>query len=296
MRRRTAVVAAAALGAVALGALAWILTRAPGPEETARAYLSALADGDTGALAAMSGTVDDSALQAFAGAHHYIDDPQIEGVVPGQDGFTTVRATASFDGRRHELSFAVVRSGAGWELGGEFLGSLAIRATFGAPVRVGGVVVDDGDASLFPAVYEVEAAPGVLTGSTLVAVTTRREIVDVEIEVAPDAATVVQPQLEAYAQTCTAGGASIPPQCGLRIPWAADLTTMERVAFRVERMPQVSLSPDATSFAATGGVVIATVTGATRSGEQAAYTYRDDSWTLRGSIMFDGIDTVLQVH
>lgn len=299
MKRRTAVIGGVVVGAAAIATtiIALVLVAPSDPRPAAERYLAALADGDTESLAALTGSLDDgTALEAFAGAHQYIQDAQIEDIATGQDGFATVRATAVFDGERRDLSFALARTGNDWELGAEFLGFLAIRATFGAPVQVGGVVVDDGEASLFPAVYEVEAAPEILAGSTKVAVTTRREAVDLDLEVAPDAVAVLQPQLESYAAKCTAGGASIPPQCGLRIPWAADLASMERVAFRVERMPQTAVAADARSFAATGGVLVATVTGATRSGQPGSFTYRDDAWTLRGAIAFDGIDTILEVH
>ncbi|MBD3942375.1 hypothetical protein IF188_11760 [Microbacterium sp. NEAU-LLC] len=101
---------------------------------------------------------------------------------------------------------------------------------------------------------------------------------------AVDLPTAVERQLHAYADACTQPATTVPDHCGIVIPWAADLAELTGVAFRIEQRPTVAISPDSSSFDATGGVLVATVTGTTRDGATATFTYRTDTWTLRGDI------------
>ena len=56
------------------------------------------------------------------------------------------------------------------------------------------------------------------------------------------------------------------------------------------------LSADATGFDATGGVIVATATGASRAGGPESFTYRADDWSVRGSVRFEGDQMVLAVR
>ena len=84
-----------------------------------------------------------------------------------------------------------------------------------------------------------------------------------------------------------------PPSCGISIPWGADLASADGFVFRIETLPILAL--DATGgFIASGGSYVATVSGQTRAGTPAAFTYRDDAWTLRGAFTFEAGEFVLQ--
>ncbi|GAA5197308.1 hypothetical protein [Microbacterium jejuense] len=111
-----------------------------------------------------------------------------------------------------------------------------------------------------------------------------------------DLPTAVQEQVDAYADACAEPAAAVPGHCGIVIPWAADLAQLTSVAFRVEQRPTVAISADGGSFAATGGVLVASVTGTTRDGVAATFTYRTDAWTLRGDIDDEGDRIVVSVR
>jgi hypothetical protein len=106
----------------------------------------------------------------------------------------------------------------------------------------------------------------------------------------------VQEKLDAYADACARPATVVPEHCGIVIPWAADLASLTRVAFRIEQYPVVSISADGATFDATGGVLVATVTGTTRDGSPGVFTYRADDWSLRGDIRLDGARTVVSVR
>ncbi len=110
-----------------------------------------------------------------------------------------------------------------------------------------------------------------------------------------DLTTIAQDELDAYADACTREATEVPPHCGLRVPWAADLATLDRVVFRVEQYPAIALSSDERTFSATGGVVVATAYGTTPDGAPARFTYRDDDWSLRGLVTRAGDELVLSV-
>lgn len=99
-----------------------------------------------------------------------------------------------------------------------------------------------------------------------------------------------------YLDDCTAPADSVPEHCGMRVPWAADLASLERIEFEVEKAPSLATNPDAHRFVASGGVLTATATGTTDEGETASFTYRTDAWTLRGAIEDDGEQVVLSVR
>ena len=311
MVKRAAVVGIAVAGAilVAGGGLAWwALSRGQSAEDAARSYLAALTAGDLEAIDAMRDPLpepqEDVLGQAFLGASGYIADPRIEEVDESADGVVEVRASAELAGERRELRFGLEGEGSGWVLAGDHTGTLTVDAAVadGAAlewVTVGGALARAATPlALLPAEYVVSAAPpGILEGSADVAVVPGAPgSVSLTAAVAPEATERVQEQLDASADTCASPAAAVPDDCGIVVPWAADLASLENIAFRIEQHPTVTLSPDARSFDATGGVLVATAHGVTREGAAASVTYRTDDWSLRGSVQLEGDRVVLSVR
>lgn len=284
---------------VAAGALWWFATRAPGPEVVAQDFLTALSEGDgERAVTFVDEAPDASVGDALTGAAAYLSDPVVVRVTDADDGRARAEVTFVLDGADRSASFGLVETGEGWRIAPDALGAVTPTTTIGDAVTVGGVLAAAATPTpLFPAVYDVAAAPaGILTGSaTAVVLPGSAEDVAVTASLSPDAAVAAQEQLDAYATGCTAPAATVPENCGIRVPWAADLGALTGIAFRVDTMPVVAFSADARTFAATGGVLVATATGTTRDGSTASFTYRADDWALRGSVAFAGGEMVLSV-
>ena len=301
-------VAAAAL-LVGAGLAWWSLARPPSVEDAARSYLDALSAGDFASIDAMrSMHLDDATEQviadAFAGADGFVEDPRIEEIDPGPD-MTRVRASVELDGERRDVFFVLGNEGGRWALVGDYLASLEVAPVLsgtdspaGDSAWVGGTLAPAGTpVPLLPAEYGLEPAPrGLLSGSGSVALSNDESVtVTLEASITPEATSAAQAQIDAYADECTQPAAAVPANCGLRVPWAADLATLTSTAFRIDERPVLALAPDGRSFAATDGIVVATATGATRAGATASFTYRADDWALRGSLSFQGDEMVLAV-
>ncbi|WP_144877103.1 hypothetical protein [Microbacterium sp. 1.5R] len=94
-----------------------------------------------------------------------------------------------------------------------------------------------------------------------------------------------QAELDEHLEQCTATGApngTVPESCGIRIPWGAEFSTVTDARFRIERMPQITLSDD--GFVAEGGALVATVTGTGQDGAPRTETYRTENWSVRGDV------------
>lgn len=296
--KRGAVIGIAA-GAVALvaagGILWWMLGRAATPEQTAETYLRALSEGDAGGIRSLLAEEPDgfdTIAEVFEGADGYVDVASFE----VRDD-RSVRAEVVFGDQPAVVGFTLAQTAAGWRVTGDFLATLTVSSTIGDAVRVGGVLVPTGDVLLLPARYDVVAAPaGLVDGTTTVDVTNDEPVsAAVEASVSPAATAAAQQQLDAYLSACTRTATSVPDHCGLRVPWAADLARLDEIAFRVDTPPVLSLSADAGSFAATGGVIVATATGTTRDGAVGSFTYRAEDWALRGIVSFSGDTMTLGV-
>lgn len=310
--KRAAIVGIAVAGAVIVvgGGLAWWTLSGGGPsaEDAARSYLAALAAGDLDAVQAMREPLppaqEELLENAFLGASEFISDPRIDQLTERSGGLVQVRASAELGGDRLDLAFQLEDDGDGWTLVGDHAGGLTVDATLGgAPlghVLVGDVVAPAATPlALLPAEYPVDAAPrGILEGSIDVAVGAGTPTTaTLTASLAPGASEIVQEQLNAYAEECTAPAEVVPEHCGLVVPWPADLSSLERMTFRVERYPAVVLSADARSFDATGGALVATAHGQARDGGgPASFTYRTDEWALRGSVALEGDRVVLSVR
>lgn len=307
--RRGAIVGIVA-GAVALVAAAgvtwWLLSRPPSAEDAARAYLDALTAGDAEAIAAMMPDDDaaSTATDAFAGAVTYIEEPQLGDVQQDGDGLARATAAVTLGDEDRTVSFGLQEDDGRWMLTPDSLAELTVEATIPprtslAAVRVGDALVPTAAPILvLPAVYEVAATPaGIVAGSSTVAVSTDRPAqATVAASLSPDATARAQEQLDAYAAMCTEPASGVPEHCGIVVPWAADLAALDRIAFRVEQSPVVHLAEDASGFDATGGALVATVTGTTHDGTAGSFTYRTDEWALRGSMRFEGDDLLLLVR
>ncbi len=294
------------IGAVLLAAVTatvvWWLSSRPGTADTAAlAYLRALEAGDPEAVEALLGApLDDTVRDAFASAEAYIAEARIASLDETTDGRAIVTADADIGGTAHGISFVLTERDGGWKVAPESLATLRVDTHPGDSVWLGDVLVPAGtDLDLLPARYAVEAAPrGILSGTATADALGDDEVQIVELEaaLAPEATALAQEQLDAYVDTCTATAAEVPANCGIRVPWAADLTSVESIAFRIDERPVVALSPDGTGFDATDGVIVATATGTSRSGGTESYTYRADDWALRGSVAFTGDEMVLSVR
>ena len=150
---------------------------------------------------------------------------------------------------------------------------------------------------LLPALYDVLPAPvGILTGATTAAVSPgAATTAALEPQLSDAALETAAAQVQAHLDACTAPTDAIPENCGIRVPWAADLALLTTLSFRVETAPTLAFAVNLSSFAATGGVLVATASGTTRDGSAGTFTYRTDDWSLRGGMSFTGNQLVLSV-
>lgn len=290
--------------AVGAGIAIWAVTRSPTAEDAAMDYLEALAAGDYATISAMRDQPLDEAAErivedAFAGASNYLTDPEIEEIAE-TSGVTGVTATADFAGDRRTVFFMLGSDGDSWRLTGDYLGAVDVATNVGNAVWIGDALAPaHTDVPLLPAVYPVGPAPsGILVAEPQEVAVSNDETsaVTLEASLSAEATAAAQTQLDAYADGCAQASDAVPANCGIRVPWAADLATLTSIAFRIEAYPAVALSSDARSFAATGGAFVATASGTTRDGSAGTFTYRAGDWALRGSLRFEGDEMVLAVH
>lgn len=98
---------------------------------------------------------------------------------------------------------------------------------------------------------------------------------------AAPAAERAQAALDDLLTACADSTASEPPEhCGIRIPWGTEFSTVSSIRYRVEKLPALVLDGD--SFTASGGALIATVSGTGQDGAARTETYRTDDWAVRG--------------
>ena len=294
------IVAAGAVLIAAAGLVAWLVSRPPSAEAVAEDYLRALAAGD---LARVEGLLAEDqdlgvARTAFSGADSYISDYTFD-MDDADRGSRTVRAEVMLAAEPGVLGFVLIQQDGRWKVGGDHLAEVTIQTSIGDSVRIGGALVPAGaPVSLLPAVYTAVAAPAdLVTGESSAAVTNERSVaMSVDATLSPNAVAAAQQQLDVYADACAEPAAAVPANCGLRIPWAADLATLSSIDFRIDAHPVVTIADDACTFSATGGDIVATATGTTREGVPGTFTYRAQDWALRGSIVFEGDEMVLAVR
>jgi hypothetical protein len=303
VKRSTVVILAltgVAVVAAGAGIAVWSTTRTPGPSDVAMTYFTALASGDAQAALAVTDTPDTEhgdLTAAYQGAQERVADPRVTESVQAAD---SARVVVAYDiGREpHESELDLIRTADGdWALTA-VTGRVLVTSTIGDAVAIGDLTVPAADeVALLPGGYAVDALPRGLVEGSASAVITPGQLTTVALEttVAPAATAAAQEQLDAYATTCTQPAAAVPANCGIRVPWAADLASLSSIVYRVEQLPTIALAEDAATFAATDGIVVATARGTTRDGRSATFTYRTDDWALRGTITFSGNEMVLAV-
>jgi hypothetical protein len=297
---------------VAVGAgvtlVAVTATRAAEPDDAAADYLAALAAGDGARavqlLAEPAGDLDPAEL--LAGASELLSAPEVVAVdrSAGDEGRAEASVRFALDGQRWDATLALRSIDGQWRVESGGLAPARVTTDIGDRVAIASVALPAGDVRLLPAVYPVSAEPAALldgeaslralpegAGSAPMPAVAR-----VDATLSPDAAAQAQGFVEEYARTCTLPASSVPAACGLRIPWSADLAALDRIAYRIERMPNLSIAGDGASFAATGGVLVATATGAGHDGSPASATYRNDDWSFRGIVRVEGDQLVLGVR
>ncbi|WP_261164577.1 condensin complex subunit 2 [Microbacterium sp. Marseille-Q6965] len=297
-RRRTALVLAlVAITVVVIGAAtAWWLTAGGSePRATAQRFLDALVAGDAEALRVVT-DADDDALALFAQAREHASGAAL-GAVETDGDDALLRATVTLGGERAEVAVPMRRLGETWIV--QSATALTVTPGLGDAFAIGDAAFSADEAPrLLPALYEVAPLPAeVLRGSAEVAILPGQETaaLDLDVAIADDATAVVQQHLAEHAADCAAATDAIPDACGIVVPWAADLRALERVAFTVERVPEVSLDTAAMAFEATGGALVAEVTGTAHDGTARTFSYRTDDWIMRGALAFRDAQLVLMV-
>ncbi|HET8926807.1 MAG TPA: hypothetical protein VFN24_03155 [Microbacterium sp.] len=290
-------IVAGAVVVVAAGAgIAWWLLRGETVEQAAERYVQALEDGDRETLEGFLAGDDsrDHVLDLFDGASGHISAASVS---PPLDD-NSFRVEVTLDGQPGVIGFLLAQESGTWRLAADSLAQIDISSSLGDSAQVGGVTVPLGATLALPAVYPIAPAPAdLLDGGVSVAVTNETPVsVNLEASLTPEATAIAQEQLDAYAAVCAEPVTAVPAHCGLRVPWGADLTALSSLDFRIEKTPQVTLAADATSFAATGGQIVATARGTARSGGDGAFTYRADDWSLYGDVMFEDDQMVLAVR
>lgn len=295
-----AVVAAGVVLLAVAGLVLWLLQRPPGPQAVAEDYLRALAGGDaeTALDLVASDSLDPSMIEAaFAGATATISDATVTGV--SEDGDTaTASITYTIDSTSGSGELMLQQTPTGWRVAPDGLGTVTITSTLGDAAAIGTAVFGVNEpVVLLPALYQIEAAPvGILTGAVTIAVAPgSAATAALQPQLSDTALETASAQVQAYVDACTAPADAVPEDCGIRVPWAADLATLTSLTFRVETAPTLAFAEDLSSFAATGGVLVATASGTTRDGSAGTFTYRTDDWSLRGGMAFTGNQLVLSV-
>lgn len=295
-----AVVAAGVVLLAVAGLVLWLLQRPPGPQAVAEDYLRALAggDADTALDLVASDSLDPSLIEAaFAGATATISDAEVTGVI--EDGETaTASITYTLDSTSGSGELMLQQTPTGWKVAPDGLGTVTITSALGDAAAIGTAVFGVNEpVVLLPALYQIEAAPvGILTGALTVAVAPgSAATAALQPQLSDTALETASAQVQAYVDACTAPADAVPENCGIRVPWAADLATLTSLSFRVETAPTLAFAEDLSSFAATGGVLVATASGTTRDGSAGTFTYRTDDWSLRGGMAFTGNQLVLSV-
>lgn len=284
--------------AIAVAGILWWTTRPSGPEDAARAWLDALADGDAPrAVAVMADDTAASLGEALVGADALLADPAIEEVIADGEDAAEAVVTFSLAGETQQARLPLVRTTSEWRVAGDALGVMSVATTLGDSVTVGGVPVAAGELRLLPAVYPVAAAPADLLDGSATAIVLPGAMTGVELDpvLSPAAVDAAAAELDAYLAECTQPATAVPENCGLRVPWPADLQSLDGLSYRVEQSPALALADDGRTFVATEGVVVATATGVGRDGMPARVTYRDDAWAVRGTVAVVGDELRLAV-
>ncbi|MGM7678398.1 hypothetical protein [Microbacterium sp. A94] len=293
MRSRTVWIVVIAAAVVVAAGLSWFfLARGSSAEDHAEAYFQALADGDLPAVRTAGVIVDEQAAAAFLAAAEHLSDVSVS-PLSEETSSATVAVSYRLAAQEYDTELTLLRDGERWvPEPASALGAV----TTNAPLAIGDAVLQhDTEITLLPAAYTAVAAPSAfLAGETTFAVLPgSSEDIEIDATLRPEASVLAQEELDDYAASCTVSSTVLPASCGIVIPWAADFTSVSEFSYRVEKLPQITISR--TDFRAEGGELIATVTGTAPDGSNATRTYRTTTWSLRGDVSFTADDIALSV-
>ena len=288
------------VAAAVAGVLIWqSLARPDTPQEAATAYLRALESGDPAAVTATGIDVSATALGAFAGASHLIEDAEVASIEQTGDAEATADVSFRLGDEDRTARLDIIEVDGHWIVGSSAFGTSTMTADLGSSVGIGEQTVAVGEAvQLLPAEYAVSAAPSsLLEGSANLLVLPGEDAeVTVEATARPAATAAAQEQLDEHLAECTSSDstttAGTPPDgCGIRIPWGTEFRAVADIRYRIEKSPAITLGT--TGFVADGGVLVATVTGTGTDGAERTTTYRTETWSIRGDIAFTEEELVL---
>ncbi|MFF7291899.1 hypothetical protein ACFY9N_05130 [Microbacterium sp. NPDC008134] len=292
------IAAAAVVLLVVAGLIIWqSSSRSDSAENAAEAYLRALESGERSAVEATGIVVSDEALLAFDSAESLVSDATVTSV-DETGSQATARVSFVLGDAAHEAVLTLARSDGRWIPDDSGLAAVTVSQTVGTAVSIGEAVFETSEPlSLLPAAYTVAVAPAAyLSGSIgVVALPGATDETAIEASFRPDATDAVQQRLDELLQECEAETALPSDGCGVRIPWGTELRAVDDVAFRIETLPTVVLADDGTSFTASGGELVATLTGTAHDGTERTTTYRSENWAVHGEVSFAGNETTLTV-
>lgn len=297
--RRWVALVAVVLAVILVGGVAvWqSVSRPASAEDAARAYLRALESGEASEVEATGIEVSDTTMQAFVAAESPVTEAAVVSV--DETGSTaTARVSFVLDDATHDADISLVLRDGRWTPDSSGLARLSVSTTVGTSVSIGEAVFDASEAiSLLPAAYVLAAAPNAyLSGKVdVVALPGTDEEVTVSATLQPGAVDAAQQHLDALLAGCAAETTLPAEGCGIRIPWGTDFRAVDEVAFRIETLPTVALSDDGAAFVASGGELIATLSGTGRDGAARTTTYRSENWAVRGDVAFAGNEMTLTV-
>lgn len=296
MARTRWLIAGVAVAVVGVAAAVVLTSRAPTPADAALSYLDALRSGRVEAVEATGIEVSVEARQAFAGASAFLDEPRVHEVTVADD-HAVVRVSYTLGAEQFDAEIAFSKVDGRWvPVPDTTLGELRLSSTSGSFATVGEASLPVGTTlPLLPAEYQFAAAPAALLDGGATVRVRPGESVDVLLEttLTTGAADIARARLHDHLSECTEAAPTVPAGCGIRIPWAADLSTVSEIHYRMERAPTLALSE--TGFRADGGVLVATVSGTGHDGTAGSHTYRTQNWSLLGDISFTADDLELSV-
>lgn len=292
--RWTVFVLAALVLASAVGVWMWQAGARPtSPEQAAERYLRALENADPAVVQDLMSDAPDATLDALENADSTIDASTV--ISADRTGSTaTARVTFTLDGSAHEAELAMTEANGTWTIDPSTLSELAVTPSIGDAVMIGDRKFSASDTiALLPGVYEVLATPTVLLDGSVDVTALPSESAEVAIAVTlrPAATAEAQERLDEHLATCAESDDVAPVGCGIRIPWATDFRSVAAAAYRIERMPVISLGPD--GFTAEDGTIVATFEGTGLDGTARTVTYRTENWSVRGDAEFTDGELVL---
>lgn len=295
MKRRGMWIGVGAALIVVAAALLAVLLMSPkeSAEQRALAMLNVLASGDAEAIRAEWPAAPDDTLAALDGSTARISDPEIVSISRTAPDGPLVVVAYTLEGEKQQAQLQLTEQDGRLRAAGTAPFS---AVSFDRTVTIGAVVVPaEQTVHLVPGSYDVRAAPAefVIGDLHVQAQVSGSQKHEIPVQLSEDAAPAAQDQLDGYAAQCTASADTVPDNCGIALPWPADLVEINRIEYTVEQTPTISLTLDA--FAADGGILVATVTGEDFAGTTTSVSYRTENWTLRGDVSFTDDDIVLSV-